>query len=905
MLRGSQILLLLLLLAIIAGVGSYLYYQKNNKTYLPAAFALPNSATIVYQGNKPQTAYKQLQKNAFYQTLSQNAALKGFDEDYRFFDSLLKTNEDLQNILTSKPLLLSLHVTSAHSFQVLFLQQQEGAISRSDIEDYILEHNENTRLLERVFEGQKIYDVKTVSDKRSLFSFALLDGILALSRNTVLVEDAISAFTSNHGKSSPMITRLVKNNGQEKIYLNFRALPALLNVYISAQYISQAKSLQNLSEFGVYDYKLTEDAFLLEGNVVAGKASDHWKAFQNQKPQKITIGDVLPASTAYVMAEAVDNFGAYHKARNIGANNTDFDTRKNDLANKYSISFREEILPFVGNQWAYAILEPAAEEAVHQEVLVMQVDDSATAATQFRTLVGKVNSLKETTGQRSVYRGRTIEKVLIPAFLDMVFGEYYSAFQTPFYTVLGNHFVFANSQSIIERCIDAYTQKQSLSASAPYMSFTKNASGQGNFMLFINPGRAMLLGNKYANPDYLNRYKENYSTYKEAGAFGFMLSSAKDSLQSKIVLSKAQASQSSSELVWSLQLEDETVGKPYVVRNPDTKQKEILVQDKSKNLYLISNTGKILWKRNVELPIVGEVFQLDVYHNNDLQYLFSTTHKIFLLDRNGRDVGSYPLRLGSSTSTGVALFDFEENKNYTYYIADDNDRIYGFYANGKPLPGWSPLTVYSRLQFPVKYFKLKNQVYLLGMSDKGTLYVWDKNGKPAIKPIVSGTRIHNPLRFKFSATLAECAVFSVDTGGVLHTIRFDGNIRKHKLADGFSRPFFDYYDSDGNGKNEYILASGNKISAFDETGKNLWKIVTGENLAYASQNIVIGGLAWIGYTSKSANKVYLVSRAATMFPNFPVRGNTPFVADDLNGDGDYEIAVGGDGKMFYLYRLGR
>jgi hypothetical protein len=759
--------------------------------------------------------------------------------------------------------------------------------------------------LERIFEGHKIYDVKATASKRSLFSFAFLDGILALSRNTVLVEDAISAFTANRSNSSPMVEKMVEANNQNKIFLNFRALPALLNVYLSAQYIDQTKDLQNLGEFGNYNFNLTENGFLLDGNVSANKETDLWKPLLNQKPQKITVTDVLPASTAYLHAFAVDNFSAYHNlAKN--ASNPDFDTRKNDLANTYGISFKEEILPFIGNQWAYAIMEPAAEEAQQQEVLVMHVQDSSAAVQKFKALVEKVNEYKEMKATRTIYRDRTIEKVLIPPFLDMVFGENFAGFQNPFYTVLGNYFVFANSQSIIERCIDAYTQNQSLSASAPYMSFAKNASDAGNFMTFINPGRAMLLGNKYANPDYLNRYKENYSTYKEAGAFGFVLTSNKDSLQSKIVLTKAEASQSSSEMVWSLQLEDEAVSKPYVVVNPDTKQKEILVQDKSKNLYLISNTGKIIWKRNVELPIVGEIYQLDVYHNNDLQYLFSTTQKIFLLDRNGRDVGSYPLRLGSTTHTGVALFDFEENKNYTYYIADDKNRVYGFNANGKPLPGWSPLTVYSQLSLPVKYFSLQNKMYIFGISDKGTLYVWDKNGNKAINPIVFNSKITNPLHFNFGANLPQCSVFSVDTAGVLVTIGFDGKITKKQYPQAFrKKPFFDYYDTDGNGKNEYVLAAGNKIAAFEKDTNAIWKIITGQPLVYAPQKIVIGGLAWIGYTSKATNQVYLVSRAATMFPNFPARGNTSFVAEDLNGDGDFEIAVGGEGKMFYLYRLGR
>ncbi|RYD79789.1 MAG: hypothetical protein EOP53_09095, partial [Sphingobacteriales bacterium] len=393
MLRGNQILLLLLLLAIIGGVGSYLYYQSKNKTYLPAAFALPNSAMIVYQGTDPQKAYIGLQKNAFYQTLSQNAALKGFDADYKYFDSLLKANEDLQGLIASKPLVISLHVTSAHDFQLLFLQQQEGTISKGDIEDWIAENNETTRLLERVFEGHKIYDVKAAASKRSLFSFAFLDGILALSRNTVLVEDAISAFTSNRSNSSPMVEKMVEANNQDKLYLNFRSLPGLLNVYLSALYINQTKDLQNLGEFGSYNYKLAEDGFLLNGNVSANKETDLWKPLQNQKPQKFTVADVLPASTAYLHAFAVDNFSAYHTSLK-NASNPDFDTRKNDLANTYGISFKEEILPWIGNQWAYAIMEPAAEEAQNQEVLVIQFNDSASTVDKFKTLVGKVNQYK-------------------------------------------------------------------------------------------------------------------------------------------------------------------------------------------------------------------------------------------------------------------------------------------------------------------------------------------------------------------------------------------------------------------------------------------------------------------------------------------------------------------------------
>jgi hypothetical protein len=93
-----------------------------------------------------------------------------------------------------------------------------------------------------------------------------------------------------------------------------------------------------------------------------------------------------------------------------------------------------------------------------------------------------------------------------------------------------------------------------------------------------------------------------------------------------------------------------------------TREKEILVQDKLNNLYLINNMGRVVWKYPLEAPILGEIAQIDLFKNNKLQYLFNTTHKIHLLDRNANPVANYPISLPATATNGLTVYDYDKEQ---------------------------------------------------------------------------------------------------------------------------------------------------------------------------------------------------------------------------------------------------
>ena len=103
---------------------------------------------------------------------------------------------------------------------------------------------------------------------------------------------------------------------------------------------------------------------------------------------------------------------------------------------------------------------------------------------------------------------------------------------------------------------------------------------------------------------------------------------------------------------------------------------------------MIDNKGIILWKKEVDGPILSAIYEVDLLKNNKIQYLFNTQKAIYLVDRNGNFASNYPIKLKSPATNGIAVFDYEKNKDYRILVACENKSIYNLKIDGKAIDGW-------------------------------------------------------------------------------------------------------------------------------------------------------------------------------------------------------------------------
>ena len=89
--------------------------------------------------------------------------------------------------------------------------------------------------------------------------------------------------------------------------------------------------------------------------------------------------------------------------------------------------------------------------------------------------------------------------------------------------------------------------------------------------------------------------------------------------------------------------------------------------------------------------------QIDYLKNNKLQMLFGAGESIHLLDRLGRTVGRFPISLGKGILLGPDVYDVKGNKDYTLMVLHTDNTLVQYDIDGKPLPGWKPVTLAERI----------------------------------------------------------------------------------------------------------------------------------------------------------------------------------------------------------------
>jgi hypothetical protein len=272
-------------------------------------------------------------------------------------------------------------------------------------------------------------------------------------------------------------------------------------------------------------------------------------------------------------------------------------------------------------------------------------------------------------------------------------------------------------------------------------------------------------------------------------------------------------------LLWKVKLDAGPSVRPFFFTNHNTGATEIFVQDRNNNIYLISPSGKILWKASIREQIRGDIYMMDYYRNGKLQLLFAGREWLHLVDRNGNYVDKFPVRMKVPASNTLSLFDYENNKDYRLFIAGDDRRIYAYDRSGSPVRGWNIFTTRGKVTDPVTFFRVRGKDYLF-VSDDQAVYVLDRTGnirvahqEPLVKAPGSAVRL--------TEGEEPAIIFSAPSGETIKLL-FDGTVIKDSLG-GFTPAFHtDFDDIDGDNMTDRLSLDKTSLRAWDASGREMW-----------------------------------------------------------------------------------
>ena len=207
---------------------------------------------------------------------------------------------------------------------------------------------------------------------------------------------------------------------------------------------------------------------------------------------------------------------------------------------------------------------------------------------------------------------------------------------------------------------------------------------------------------------------------------------------------------------------------PFKVKNCGTGRMNLISQQGNNYIVLKELDGKGIWTVPFQAPICGAVREVGYFANGKIQFLFASGNSLYLIDRLGRFVKSFPVSVGKEILLGPDVYDFTGAKGYTAVVLHKDNTVGIYDLHGKPKDFWKGVTFNETIKSVPELISVKGKKYWITRTSEAAYIVPFAGGKP-LTPETGNKRIKPG------------ALVSVKEDGSVSAICIDGKERVVKL----------------------------------------------------------------------------------------------------------------------------
>lgn len=897
---------LFLLLAGTIIIFSYNFY-KNVKTPISTntISAIPQNAAIIIQETNFKKFYTKLTSSSIIweELLVSIDDVKQMGKQLHYFDSII-TNQKIEQLIKNQPITASLHMAGANSYNFIFYVPTITTINEEKfIQELKTLTKSNPQI--RTYENVNIYNFSTY-DKQKV-SLIYHKNIIAFSYSTILIEDVIRQLSAENSLlDNYSFTKTINTSGiveDGNLFINHKYFHKIPHLFLQTSLKDYTKDFDNYAIWSAVDATLKNNSIALNGFTLATDTNNNYlNLFKNQSPQEIDLLNFTPYNTSFLFYFGFSNSKQFFTDRKLllKSNNKFFNYQKYlDQQNEsFGIDLEEEFLSYVGNEISLVITEPISESYDNEKYVIIHTNDYEKATKSLNYIASKTNS----DFLQIEYNEYKINKIGINNLFPNLFGKPFFNINQPYFTIVDEYLVFGTSENAIKTYINKISAKKTLENDENFIAFKENLSSSSSIFIYNNIARSANLYPHFLSEKNAKNISNNVELLRKFEAIGIQISTSKNDLYyNNVYLKYNPVYKQDTRTVWETKLDTVIKTKPQIVVNHTNNTREIIVQDLSKKVYLISNTGKILWTKQLQENIIGKIHQVDAYKNNKLQYLFNTESKIYLIDRNGNNVEKYPIKLKAKATNGITPLDYSNNKNYRLLIGCNNNMVYNYDITGSLVNGWEYKSTDGYANSSIWHFAINNKDYIVIPLQNGSVKIVERSGKDRIKLNNKLPYSINPPTLDINNDLKHSYLTTIDTLGNVVKLYLNDKLENIHIADIPKNTFFGYANINADTKNEYIFVYENTLQVYDSEKNKL--IETNVNDIINEQPLFFkmpDKAKKIGLVS--VGNIYLLDGNGITESNFPLAGSTKFSIGDLNNDNTTNLVVA-DKNILYMYNL--
>ncbi len=779
---------------------------------------VPENASIIIRTTNVEDLKSSINNSDFLDKFSKTPAYKNLESKLENLKLLKPTGE----------LLICFSKDGNDSLQYSFITKYSAQLFKTDsLKNYV--------------EETLTYETETLKKstyKNHIFYSTVIDSTFFASSSKNVVQNVF--MNTNLNEELVKIYNATSNDKTFSVFIKAHS------PFVKSFFIEPSLNLKTFTSYIAMDVDVNQDAIYINGLT---KANDSTKSainiFKNTIPQENQLQNIAPMDSDGFLSLTFKNYKNFEK-----------------------------------NQMAYRKTDSIASTALFDAIVEVGVVYKAENRAVILNSLDVINTEDALIGERTPiesFRGIDIFSFSKPQLFYKTFSPFISFKNATKYCELDTFFVFSDNMTMLQNIISNYQNQTTYSEQDAFKTIKKQLSNASSLLFVTNSNTLKTVLNSNFNGE-LDGDFGNYTT----SALQFIYDSNFAHVNAIVKKSKTRAVQNSVSEEWNIKLASDILNQPQFVTNHLTKEKEIVVQDVKNNLYLISNKGKIIWKKQLEGAVLGSVEQIDIFKNGRLQLAFATTNRVYVIDRDGKDVAPFPGKFNDEITQPLAVFDYDKNKDYRLMVTQGKN-ILVYDANLKTVNGFNFKAADDAIIAQPKHFRMGSTDYLV-LKSKNKLYILDRTGNPRITPKTTQTFSNQPIFLNnnaFTTTTSNGNIVAVDAKGRVSTQNL--NLSEKHGIDASSKTL--------------VAQSENKLSIKNNAIEIDYGTYTAPSLFYLNDKI------YVSITDLQTQKVFLYDSQGNLLPNFPVYGNSAIALDQVDRSKNLKFVTKGETNAILLYQL--
>ena len=497
------------------------------------------------------------------------------------------------------------------------------------------------------------------------------NNLLYLSKNKLLIENIIrnSTYKSN-----------IEFEKFQKLYENKSKNISLIvkENYDGLAFKDITQSVEKFSEFMSYEFEVLDD----EINILGFAESDKNRKVQllnNLTKSKTDFFDIIP--TNFTKLERIS---------------FEFSEIKKNL----NLLIQDESIITYEIDSVYQNVSEIGELIIENDTLFL-----------LNFIDANEINLSEAMTDSQLYRGQEIIELSKNNFQIDLFG-FNKLKNFKYFTKFEKLVLFAETKDELENIILNFRNNLTLSMQNSFNEFRKKIPSKSVKFALYNYKNAKEFGNQFI---YTSEEISNNLSYFS------LFTSPNENKQSIRKL----------ELVLKTKHSKEILIKPSLIKNHKTNDLNILFQDSDNKIILSDLNGNKIWSKNFESKIISDTYQIDMYQNNRLQFVFLTVEFLYILDIKGNVVKKVRNK-ESGAEKYLSVFDYDKNKNYRLIVQEGrNVSMYDSKLN--VVKGFKGTKSKKNINNKMDHIRILNKDFLIQYYDDKTFTIFDRRGRERIK----------------------------------------------------------------------------------------------------------------------------------------------------------------------------